>query len=130
MSDATGLPGHLVKGRLAERRAREHLELRGMALVEANYRCPPGEIDLVMKQGPVLVFVEVRYRADESYGGALESIDARKRRKLRAAAAHYLQTRYATMEVDCRFDVVLVSGMSAAGTAADEVQVDWIPNAL
>jgi len=98
-----------------------------MTFVEANYRCPPGEIDLIMKADPKLIFVEVRYRAHESYGGALESIDARKRRKLRAAASHYLQSRHGTMEIDCRFDVVLVAGIDAA---APNAQVDWIPNAL
>lgn len=116
---------HLVKGNEAERRARRYLEHRGLAFVEANYRCPPGEIDLVMRDGAQLVFVEVRYRKDLRYGGALHSIDHRKQRKMRQAAAHYLQCRFRSEGAPCRFDVVLVTG-----PAIDNAQVEWIANAL
>lgn len=121
------LPDHLVTGNNAEARALSYLVQQGLTLVETNYRCRPGEIDLVMNENGTLVFVEVRYRADQSYGGALESIDARKQRKLRAAAMHYLQQRHGSMEVPCRFDVVLVSGSLDTDSG---VELDWIPNAL
>lgn len=125
------LPDHLVAGNNAEAHALSYLIQHGMTLIESNYRCPPGEIDLVMNDNGTVVFVEVRYRAGDSYGGALESIDARKRHKLRAAAKHYLQQRHATMEVPCRFDVVLVSGsLDTAHNEAGGVELDWIPNAL
>jgi len=123
---------HLVKGDKAEAHARGYLLRQGLTLVEANYRCPPGEIDLIMDEHGTLVFVEVRYRTHQSYGGALESIDGRKQRKLRAAATHYLQQRHGRLEVPCRFDVILVSraGGAAADAGTDDLEVDWIPNAL
>lgn len=79
-----------------------------------------------MRENSTVVFVEVRFRKDHGYGGALESIDFRKQRRLRAAAEHYLQRRYGTTETPCRFDVVLITGQPDGG---DE-QVDWIQNAL
>ncbi len=79
-----------------------------------------------MREDSTVVFVEVRFRKDRSYGGALESIDFRKQRRLRAAAEHYLQRRYGTTEVSCRFDVVLITGQPDG----DDEQVDWIQNAL
>lgn len=113
---------HLVSGRDAEKRARRYLERRGFSFIEANYRCQAGEIDLIMRHGDMIVFVEVRYRKDQSYGGALESIDSRKQGRLRAAAEHYLQRRRSAADAPCRFDVVLISG--------PRKQIDWIPNAL
>jgi putative endonuclease len=80
-----------------------------------------------MNESSVTVFVEVRYRQDHSYGGALESIDARKQYKLRCAAEHYLLNRHGTTEIACRFDVILITGTPAGGK--DE-QIDWIQNAL
>jgi len=79
-----------------------------------------------MREDSTLVFVEVRYRRNQRYGGALESIDARKQRRLRAAAEQYLQYRHRGSEPPCRFDVVLVTGSPDAG---DE-EIDWIQNAL
>lgn len=79
-----------------------------------------------MREEGVIVFVEVRYRKDQRYGGALESIDHRKQRRLRAAAEHYLQRRHRSADVACRFDVVLITGSPDDG----DKQVDWIQNAL
>lgn len=118
--------GHLIKGRDAESRARRYLERRGLACIETNYRCPPGEIDLIMREDGVIVFVEVRYRKDHRYGGALESIDHRKQHRLRAAAEHYLQRRRGTADAPCRFDVVLITGVADGSDG----NVDWIQNAL
>lgn len=113
---------HLIHGRAAENHARRHLEREGLVFVEANYRCRAGEIDLIMRQEGTIVFVEVRYRKGQSYGGALESIDSGKQRRLRAAAEHYLQRRRSAADSPCRFDVVLITGSPR--------QMEWIPNAL
>ncbi|MBS1269105.1 MAG: hypothetical protein MAG794_00048 [Gammaproteobacteria bacterium] len=128
----TRLPAHLIKGRNAERRARRYLENQGLTCVEANYRCRFGEIDLVMRDQSTIVFVEVRYRKNKRYGGALESIDFHKQRKLRASAERYLQRRRVGVDFPCRFDVVLISGFGSDPDADidDNAQVDWIPNAL
>ena len=70
------------RGALAEAAAAEFLAGRGLRLLERNYRCRFGEIDLIMSDGRTLVFVEVRYRRNKSFGGALESITVAKREKL------------------------------------------------
>jgi putative endonuclease len=98
------MPDRQALGREAEARAEHMLLARGLALVQRNYRCRGGEIDLIMRDGGQLVFVEVRYRRSNSHGGALASVDARKRRRLVTAAQHYLMT--SRWPGPCRFDVV------------------------
>ena len=97
-----------LSGAEAESLACAHLQRAGLTLVSRNYRCPPGEIDLVMDDGGTLVFVEVRYRRSSRHGSPAETVDARKRARLTAAAQHYL-LRHA-YDGRCRFDVVAVSG--------------------
>jgi len=119
---------HLLKGRNAEHRARRYLESKGLAFVEANYHCRSGEIDLIMREQSTVVFVEVRYRKNEEFGGALESIDFAKQRRLRLTAEHYLQRHRIGDEQPCRFDVVLVTGDS--GRRQADSGIDWIRDAL
>lgn len=88
----------------AEDRAARHLAEHGLRILERNYHCRMGEIDLVAAEGATLVFVEVRLRSEASHGGALESISARKRARIVAAANHYLMRL--GREPACRFDVV------------------------
>jgi putative endonuclease len=107
------------QGQQAENTACAFLQQHGLTLIEKNYRCRSGEIDLVMRDGRQLVFVEVRYRRSLTYGGPIESIDYRKRLKLIATARHYLVAR--KVRSATRFDVV--------GISADK-QVRWIPNAV
>ena len=108
------------RGEAAESLAADFLQRRGLVILERNYRCRFGEIDLVARSGELLVFVEVRARRSEAFGGAAGSITAAKRRRLVAAARHYI----ATHRVDraCRFDVVLVRGA--------EQRVEWLPDAF
>ena len=94
----------------AEERAAAFLQAQGLAIVDRNFRTRLGEIDLVARDGATLVFVEVRYRAGESYGGALESITAAKRRRIAAAANQYLARLGA--QPPCRFDVITFEGPS------------------
>jgi putative endonuclease len=108
------------RGVLAENLAAAFLEQQGLKIVARNYRCRFGEIDLVAESGTTLVFVEVRARASAEYGGAAESITAAKRRRLIAAARHYLATR--RNRRPCRFDVVLLNG--------DTAPPEWIANAF
>jgi putative endonuclease len=91
-------------GREAEERAAALLERQGLLPVRRNYRCRGGEIDLVMRDGDCLVFVEVRHRSHGRFGGALYSIDEHKRRRVILAAHHYLAT--SGWNGPCRFDVV------------------------
>lgn len=108
------------RGEPAEQLAAAFLERAGLRILERNYRCRFGEIDLVATNGPTLVFVEVRARTSEAYGGAAGSITAAKRRRLLAAARHYLQHRSPGRA--CRFDVVLVRGR--------EQRLEWLQDAF
>ena len=110
-----------AEGRAAERVAATFLLSRGLKLLETNYRCRFGEIDLILRDGETLVFAEVRLRKSSDYGGAAGSITAQKRTKLLKAARHYLAASKKTPR--CRFDAVLLSSM-------DERDIQWIKNAF
>ena len=107
-------------GALAETLAAEYLQRRGLRLLERNYRCRLGEIDLILADGAVLVFAEVRLRRNADYGGAAASITAAKRQRIVRAARHYLSGK---PESACRFDVVLLDAL-----AAD--RIEWIKDAF
>ncbi len=76
--------------------------------MESNYRCRHGEIDLIMRDGDTLVFVEVRYRRNRDYGGAAASVGRNKIRKIVKTGLHYLQRHH--LDTACRFDVVAIDG--------------------
>lgn len=101
---------HAVGPHWAENVALAYLLRRGWRLRHRNFRVRSGEIDLVMLDGSTLVFVEVRQRASERFGGASASIDARKLRRIRGAARHYLARHAAGQDLALRIDAVLVLG--------------------
>ena len=72
----------IAQGKLAEKKACDYLQQQGLKLIEKNYYCRSGEIDLIMLDKQELVFIEVRYRKSRTFGSAAESIDARKRNKI------------------------------------------------
>ena len=111
------------RGADAEALAAAFLEKQGLRVIERNWRCRFGEIDLVLRDGPVLVFAEVRLRGNPRFGGAAASIDARKRQRLIAAAQLYLASRPALRQRPCRFDAVLMNDAAGAG-------LEWIRNAF
>jgi len=99
-------------GKDAEQRAEQFLRRQGLQSVSRNYHCRRGEIDLIMRDGHELVFVEVRQRSSNSHGGAAASVDSRKQARLIRAAEHYLSTL--RTEPVCRFDVIAFEGKAAA----------------
>ncbi len=103
-----------VTGAHFEQRALEHLQRAGLKLVERNWRSRFGELDLVMRDGDTLVFVEVRYRHDPRFGGGAASIGAGKRGKLLRAAQGFLQAHPQLAVLPCRFDVVAFDGAVSA----------------
>jgi putative endonuclease len=103
----------------AEDLALTYLQGQGLRLKARNYTCRLGEIDLVLLDGATLVFVEVRQRTHRTFGGAAESITARKREKLIATARHFLARQRSLPP--CRFDAVLIDG---------EGQIEWIRDAF
>lgn len=106
-------------GQSAESRAEAFLKTHGLNLVARNWRCRFGEIDLVMRDGATLVFVEVRLRSRSDFGGAAASVTPAKQKKLLAAARQYLAALKTLPP--CRFDVVALSGDAAP---------EWIRNAF
>jgi putative endonuclease len=107
-------------GARAEQVAAAYLGAKGLALIEANYRCRLGEIDLVLRDGDTIVFAEVRLRTNADFGGAAYSVDRRKQSRLIAAARSWLAGK---SEVPCRFDVVLLDRL-------DPPRIDWIRDAF
>jgi putative endonuclease len=101
------------------------LQAAGLRLHTRNYRCPQGELDLVMQAADgTLVVVEVRYRHAGSHGGAAETVGSAKQHKLILATQHLLQARPELRRKPLRFDVVAVTG--AQGPDA----VEWIQDAF
>ena len=103
-----------ARGRQAEAAARAHLLGAGLREVAANANYRGGELDLVMRDGDCLVFVEVRYRRSSAFGGGAASVDAAKRRKLVIAAQSFLAEHRQYLHSPCRFDVVEADGDPAA----------------
>jgi putative endonuclease len=99
---------HLARGRWAEEQAADYLAQQGLRLEGRNFRCRSGEIDLIMSDGPTLVFVEVRFRSSSRFGTPLDTVTRAKQRKLLAAAGAYL-TRTRQGHRRCRFDVLSVT---------------------
>ncbi len=100
-----------ANGELHEREAEAFLKAAGLVLVARNWHCRLGEIDLIMKHGATLVFVEVRKRQSQRFGGAMASIGAQKQAKLQRAIGLYLSALPNTPA--CRVDAVLFDGKSA-----------------
>ncbi|BAF59888.1 MAG: YraN family protein [Pelotomaculum sp.] len=94
-------------GRMGEEAAARYLEKKGCRILSRNHCCRLGELDLVVSDGDVLVFVEVRARTGEEYGLAQESITGRKKSRLRLLAWQYLKEKGKTGSM-CRFDVIAV----------------------
>ena len=113
----SALPAHLRSGQAAEDAAAALLQTAGLQIIVRNYKTPGrggGEIDLIAQDGDTLVFVEVRQRSRQDYGGAAASVGRTKQKHLRFAAQRYLQS-LSTLP-PCRFDVLAVDGE----------QVEWL----
>jgi len=108
-------------GLQAEQLAATFLQSHGLKLVSKNYHCRHGEIDLIMQDKDVLVFVEVRLRSNTSFGSAADSINANKQQKLIHTAQFYLQEQ--KVNSPCRFDAVLMN-------KTDTSHIEWIRNAI
>jgi len=108
-------------GAQAEKLAADFLQRNGLRLIESNYRCRAGEIDLILKDGATLVFAEVRLRSNAGFGGAAASITAAKQAKIVRTAQLYLQQHH--IDAPCRFDALLLDSLDAG-------RIEWIKNAF
>lgn len=111
------------KGREGEKAAAEYLLSSGIKILDRNFRCPLGEIDLVAKDGEAIVFVEVRSRQIDGICSPEESITMNKRRRVARAALWYLKQR-GLQNFHARFDVVAVRWND------EKPEVNWIVNAF
>jgi putative endonuclease len=111
-------------GKLAEESACRYLTANGLKLIEKNYKCRRGEIDLVMQDKNSIVFIEVRYRRNDRFGSGAESVISSKQQKLIMTAMHYLQTHKHASASASRFDVVSIQGRNGKN------DIEWIQNAF
>ena len=113
------------KGSSAELFAQQYLESQGLVAYANNFFNRAGEIDLIMKDGQTLVFIEVKYRKTASFGGPLAAVSASKQQKIKQCAAFFLlQEKLNAYNTDCRFDVVGLLGDIHAP------EVTWLKNAF
>ncbi len=93
-------------GRVGEKKTAEFLKGKGYKILEKNYRKRSGEIDLIAKDGETIVFIEVKTRADDSFGKPCEAVGKEKQLKYFKVATAYLIEKFNTEEIASRFDVV------------------------
>lgn len=113
-------PSKRTIGQSFEDKAKAFLEGQGLTCVARNFLCKVGELDLIMLDQAMLVFVEVRFRSSKNFGGSEASVSYGKQQRLIRAAAFYLKKTYGTRPPMCRFDVVAINGDN----------VNWIKNAF
>ena len=105
--------------------AGKYLEQLGYEILEYNYRCRAGEIDIIAKDNGCVVFCEVKYRSDDQKGHPLEAVDERKQKVIFRCAVHYLSER-CLGDIPCRFDVIGIRGKDGMKQA----EVTYIKNAF
>jgi putative endonuclease len=110
-------------GKQGESAAAEYLSSSGIKILDRNFRCPLGEIDLIARDGKTIVFVEVRARQADGICSPEESITIYKRRRLTRAALWYLKQR-GLLDSNARFDVVAIRW------DGEKPEINWIVNAF
>ena len=116
---------HLKIGAATEQHALSYLNNIGLITIAKNWSCRFGEIDLIMLEHDIVVFVEVRYRKTIGFGGALDSIDQYKREKIITTAEYFLNEYPQWLEHSCRFDVI-----TAHPSNTEVFTLDWIQDAF
>ncbi|MDA0688195.1 MAG: YraN family protein [Proteobacteria bacterium] len=115
-----------TRGWQLETQALKFLRKKGLRLLARNFNSRFGEIDLIMTDDPnLLVFVEVRFRASQKFGGATASVTRVKQHRLRLTASSWLQANHRYQNRICRFDVVAMTGPSLR-----QLEIIWIKNAF
>ena len=112
-------PLHLIRGDRSEQLACNYLEKQGLQLIDKNFRCKYGELDLIMRDDKALIIVEVRFRKSNQFGGAIESISRKKQSRIIATTQYYLSTH--RVDSSIRFDVIAMS---------NDNDINWIKNAF
>lgn len=115
-----------LKGHRAEQLALNYLQAQGLKKLQTNFSCKFGEIDLIMLEQETLVFVEVRYRQGNEYGHPLETIDARKQKKLLNTMQFFLLKHPELQQYPCRIDAIAINSQVQSKQDA----VEWVKNAF
>jgi putative endonuclease len=116
-------PPHVL-GRRGEALARDHLVSLGWTILERNYRFGRREVDLIVRRGNLIAFVEVKTRAGDGFGAPEEAVTRLKRREVEIVAGWYL-CRHRPGDVDVRFDVIAVS--VGRGVRIEHIEDAWRP---
>lgn len=119
-------PSRKLFGDKVEKQAELWLGRQGLILVNRNYYCRLGEIDIIMEDSAYLVFIEVRYRKQTHYGSPAETVTRRKQQKIRLTAEHFLLSHSQHYKKNCRFDVIAAQ----PGSSSDKLSFNWIRNAF
>lgn len=109
-----------VEGTRWEKAAADYLSARGVKIVDNNFRCRIGEIDLIGYEEHILVFIEVKYRRSDRYGSASEAVGYNKQQIIGRVSDYYRVVRHITDDIQIRYDVVAIQGN----------QINWIKNAF
>jgi len=112
-------------GSVTEQFAEKHLTQQGLTIIDKNFHCRQGEIDLIMQEDETLVFVEVKYRKSNTYGGAIAAVSFAKQKKIKYCAAFFLhKAQLNEYNTPCRFDVIALEG------DINNPKVTWLKNAF
>ncbi|WP_223787053.1 YraN family protein [Marinicella meishanensis] len=114
----------ITSGQQAERAAELYLRRQGLSTLERNFNTPMGEIDLIMRQGEHLVFIEVKYRQQTDWASALETVTWAKQQRIIKAAKQYLQRHRQHQVLACRFDVLGIDCVDGCN------QFKWVQHAF
>ncbi len=110
---------------MTEHMAATYLQQQGLSILSKNFHSRHGEIDLIMQENDIIVFVEVKYRKSAGYGGAISAVSAKKQQKLKLCAGFYFQqSQLNEYNTACRFDVVALQG------DLTQPQITWLKNAF
>jgi len=113
------------RGIATEEFAKQYLIQQGLIFIESNVHCRQGEIDLVMQEGQTLVFVEVKYRKNNHFGGAISAVSLSKQNKIKHCVAFFLhKAKLNEYNTPCRVDVIALEG------DINQPQVTWLKNAF
>ena len=110
-----------VFGKAAEKAAEEHLRRKGYRILDRNVRYPNGELDIVARDHETVVFVEVKARRSDEFGGASYAVTHQKEQKLIQLAAQYVGKHH-LQDYPCRFDIILLQGESPSSCALDHIE--------
>ncbi|GAA6172387.1 YraN family protein [Colwellia sp. KU-HH00111] len=113
------------RGVATESFARQYLIEKGLAYIDSNFHCRQGEIDLIMQDGSTYVFVEVKYRKNSNFGGAISAVSLSKQAKIKHCVAFFLhKAKLNEYNTPCRVDVIALEG------DINQPQVTWLKNAF